>query len=383
MSHDVGHGRIGLIVNPIAGLGGRVGLKGTDGRATVRRAIRLGAIAEAPGRASVALRWVHASSSETEILSFSDPMGASESIASGLVTTVIGEPRASDTTSLDTARAATCMVEAGVDLVLFAGGDGTARDVFDAVGDRAACLGIPAGVKIQSAVFATSPTVAGQLAGRFVSPGSPSTRIREAEVMDIDEEAVRADRVSSKLYGYLRVPYERGAIQGAKAGSEAGDEISMDGIASDVINGMHRDTIYVLGPGTTTRAIMRKLGVPKTLLGVDAVLDRQRIGADLTEAGLLELLGARPAQIVVTAIGGQGHIFGRGNQQISPAVIRRVGIDNVRVVATRNKLLSLGGKPLLVDTGDEELDRALRGHVQVVTGLKERIVVEVGATDAA
>ncbi|MEO8291728.1 MAG: ATP-NAD kinase family protein [Actinomycetota bacterium] len=373
--------RIGLIVNPIAGLGGRVGLKGTDGPATVRRAMEMGASPESPARAALALRWVRASSGDTEILTFADPMGGAEAETSGLRTTVVGSPSGRSTTPQDTERAAEEMMAARVDLLLFAGGDGTARNVFDAVGERTPCLGIPAGVKIQSAVFATTPTVAGQLAGRFVLPGSAGIRIREAEVMDIDEEAVRADRVSSKLYGYLRVPYERGAIQGAKAGSAAGDEVAMDGIASDVINGMRGDTLYILGPGTTTRAIMQKLGLPKTLLGVDAVLDGRRVGVDLTEKELLDLLATNAAEIIVTAIGGQGHILGRGNQQISPGVIRRVGTDHIVVVATRNKILALAGRPLLVDTGDEELDRALQGHVQVVTGLNERMIYEIGGPD--
>jgi predicted polyphosphate/ATP-dependent NAD kinase len=198
--------------------------------------------------------------------------------------------------------------------------------------------------------------------------------------MDIDEEAFRENRVSAHLYGYMTVPYARGLTQSAKAGGVAGEERALNDIATEVIAGMSPGTLYVLGPGTTTRTVMERLGLPKTLLGVDAVTDGELAGADLTEADLVALVDAAPeARVVVTVIGGQGHIFGRGNQQISPAVIRRVGAGNVIVIATQTKLLSLEGRPLLVDTGDPVLDEELSGYVRVVTALGERTMYKVGA----
>ncbi len=283
------------------------------------------------------------------------------------------------------------MRDAGVDLLLFAGGDGTARDVFNAVGDSVAVLGIPAGVKIHSAVFANTPAAAGDLAALYLQGRREAMRLREAEVMDIDEEAFRAGHVSARLYGYLRVPYQRTLVQSAKAGGVAGDAAELAGVARDVVNHMAPATLYLLGPGTTTRAIGEALGLPKTLLGVDAVRDRELVGADLSEAQIVALLdrygeGARGgpapgARIVVTVIGGQGHMFGRGNQQLSPRVIRRVGLERVIVVATQTKLLSLGGGPLLVDTGDPALDAELGGYTKVVTGLGERMMYRVSALD--
>ncbi len=198
--------------------------------------------------------------------------------------------------------------------------------------------------------------------------------------MDIDEEAFREDRVSARLYGYMSVPYVRGLTQSAKAGGVAGEERALSDIATEVIAGMEPNALYVLGPGTTTRAVMQRLGLRKTLLGVDAVRDGELAGTDLTEGEILTLAAETPrTHIVVTVIGGQGHILGRGNQQISPAVIRHAGAGHIVVVATQTKLLSLEGRPLLVDTGDPQLDAELSGYVKVVTALGERTMYRVGA----
>lgn len=373
----MGSSRLGLIVNPIAGLGGRVGLKGTDGEATVRSALAMGAVAEAPMRAVSALQRLSARDPSVRVVTFAGEMGADAAGRVGLGVEPVGEQAGNDSTAGDTIRAAQAMLRAHVDLVLFVGGDGTARDIYDAVGDRVPCLGVPAGVKIQSAVFAVTPSAAGDLAGRFLAVRGERLRLREAEVMDIDEGEVRHDRVASRLYGFLQVPYDRGWLQGAKAGTPFSDEAAMAGIASEVVAGMDHPTTYLLGPGTTTRAIAERLCIPSTLLGVDAVREGRSAGSDLNEGQILDMLKAGPAKIVVTVIGGQGYVFGRGNQQMSPSVIRRVGPQNVIVVATRNKLLALGDQPLWVDTGDEALDARLAGHVQVVTGVRERTVVRL------
>lgn len=399
--------RIGLIVNPLAGVGGRVGLKGSDGSDIVAKARELGALREAPQRAQLALARLARLSEPFELLTCAGEMGADEARAVGLVPTVIGVVPAGvsatgwpQTTAADSERAAADLLAAGIDLLLFAGGDGTARNMFNAVADRVPVLGIPAGVKIHSAVYATTPLAAGDLAAHFLATPPGSQRLRAAEVMDIDEAAFRDNRVSARLYGYLTVPYERALIQSAKAGGVAGDEQTMAGIADDVISGMEPGCLYIVGPGTTTRTIMQRLGLPKTLLGVDAVRDRALVGSDLSEGQILSLLdnstaaalgrtalaasplvtrSAASARIVVTVIGGQGHIFGRGNQQISPRVLQRVGVGNVIVVASQTKLLSLGGEPLLVDTGDAAVDALFAGYVRVVTAQGERTMYRVRA----
>jgi len=379
--------RLGFIVNPVAGVGGRVGLKGSDGEEILRRALELGARRESPARAGEALRRLERLRDELLVLTCPGEMGADEARAAGLEVEVLELSRRHDTlevagarleqtTAADTEEAARRMVEAGVDLLLFAGGDGTARNVFNAVGDRVPVLGIPAGVKIHSAVYGNTPTDAGDLAARFL--GDPAhCRLREAEVMDIDEEAFRHDRLSARLYGYLRVPYERQLLQSAKAGSQPGDEALAVAIGNDVVHAMRPGVLYLIGAGTTTRAVMRLLGLPYTLLGIDAVRDRRLVAPDVAETQALELVEAANeegpgAHIVVSAIGGQGHVFGRGNQQLSPRVIRAVGPGNLTVVATQPKLLSLEGAPLRLDTGDAGLDRELAGWAKVVTGHAQR-----------
>ena len=386
--------RLGLIVNPVAGVGGKVGLKGSDGTDTLLRALALGAVREAPRRAELTLARLARLADHVEVVTFPGEMGEDEARTCGFEPDVIagvtgarwGERRAvlpdgaPLTTPDDTVAAARALRDRGVDLLLFAGGDGTARDVCRAVGDQVVCLGVPAGVKIHSAVYATTPGSAGELAALFLHDRPAAVRLREAEVMDVDEDAFRHDRVSARLYGYLRVPYERTLVQSAKAGGCAGDEADLRAIAADVVGGMVPGVVYLLGPGTTTRAVAEALGVGKTLLGVDAVRDRRLIASDLSERHILELVEAAADAslcVVVTVIGGQGHIFGRGNQQLSAEVIGRVGLERVIVVASETKLLSLHGGPLLVDSGDPALDARFTGYLQVVTGLGRRTIYRV------
>jgi predicted polyphosphate/ATP-dependent NAD kinase len=267
-------------------------------------------------------------------------------------------------------------LEEQVDLLLFAGGDGTARNICQAVGNQLISLGIPAGVKIHSAVYAVTPRDAGEVARIFLEGRLRS--LREAEVMDIDEEAYRQGVVSARLYGYLRVPVESRYVQPMKAGGTVAEAEALAGIAEDVIDSMDGSEIFLIGPGTTTRAIMEKLGLANTLLGVDVVCNRRLVARDVSESQLTELISGRRAKIVMTVIGGQGYILGRGNQQISPAVVRQVGKDGIRVVATKEKLASLGGRPLLVDTGDEGLNQELGGYVRVTTGYRDYVIYKVG-----
>lgn len=369
--------KLGFIVNPIAGMGGRVGLKGSDGQMILEKARQLGAVPESPRRSAIALKRITCIKENIELITYPHEMGEDEARECGFNPIVMGSIRLGRTTSHDTENAAKEMLRLGVDLLLFCGGDGTARDVYNVIGDEVASLGIPAGVKIHSAVYATSPHNAGDLAVAYLEGSSSGLRLRLAEVMDIDEEAFRDNRLSARLYGYLKVPYQRRLVQSGKSGSTHEEEASIDAIASDVINNMQDDCLYIIGSGTTTRAIMEKLGLENTLLGIDVVYSKKLAGLDLNEAQLLKLIEGTRAKIVVTVIGGQGYIFGRGNQQISAKVIEKVGKENIIVIATQNKILSLKGNPLLVDTGEDKVDQMLGGYIKVISGFNERIMLKV------
>lgn len=366
---------LGFIVNPVAGLGGRVGLKGSDGLIIQQQARKLGAVPEALDRAAEAMRMLKKSASDLEkIVTYPGEMGENVAVRCGFSPIIIGDICQGKTTAADTRRAAHEMLTLGVDLILFAGGDGTARDICEAVGDTVPVIGIPAGVKLHSAVFGVNPVRTGELAAQFLR--DEIHILRNAEVMDIDEAAYRQGIVSPRLFGYLRIPYQRRLVQARKSPNPVSEEATLHAIALDVIDHMD-ENYYIIGPGTTTRPILNNLGLSKTLIGVDVVCGRKLVIADANETSLLELLENHAAKVVVTPIGGQGFIFGRGNQQISPKVLRKIGLDNIIVISTPEKILSLGGRPLLVDTGDYEIDKALSRHIKIVTGYGERIVYPV------
>lgn len=366
-----------MIVNPVAGMGGRVGLKGSDGAETLRRAKELGATKTSPARAAEAMKHLAAMKDQIELYTYPGEMGEDEAQSVGFEPKVLGEIKAGETTSADTKAAASEMARLGVDLLLFAGGDGTARDVCEAIDGNVPALGIPTGVKIHSGVYAVSPAAAGELAAKYLR-GAVSS-VQQSEVMDIDEEAFRENRLSARLYGYLRVPREEAYIQGSKEATPVQEEENLKAIAADLADEMRPDTLYVLGPGSTISSVAEHLGLAKTLLGVDVVQGGRIVASDVNEEQLLKIVTGRRAKIVVTVIGGQGFVFGRGNQQISPRVIRAVGRENIVIAATPAKLETLHGKPLLVDTGDSALDTELTGYTRVVTDYGRRVVYRIKA----
>ncbi len=364
------HKRIGLIVNPIAGMGGSVGLKGTDGDMR-SKAIDLGAEPVAPARTAEFLSHVR-HRDDIRLLVAPGPMG--RDFVSGFDQVATVGSVGPTTSAQDTRCIAAEMVARGVDLLVFVGGDGTARDVCDAVDLRLPVIGVPAGVKVYSAVFATSARAAGALLDAYID----GAEVIEEEVLDIDEEAFRRGILDAKLYGYLLVPKAVRFLQAGKeaAGTGTSTRENQQEIGEYVADEMSADTLYLLGPGTTVKAITDALGLGKTLLGVDAVCDRRTVGTDLNEREILAVLERyRHRKLIVTPLGGNGFIFGRGNRQFTPAVIRRIGTDNLQVVATRDKL---GKLPCLrVDTGDFDLDQTLAGHIDVIVGNRYSKVVRV------
>lgn len=365
--------KLGLIVNPIAGMGGRVGLKGTDG--VIDKALSLGALPEAPSRTIKALKPLLDLKDKIEILTCSGKMGEDEAKELGFKTKIIFDSQGRDTTSNDTIEAAKRLLNENINLLLFAGGDGTARDIYKATGEKITVVGIPAGVKIHSGVYASNPYKAGELALLYLNEKVP--KVQEVEVMDIDEEAFRNGKVNTKLYGYLKIPFDKRFLQGKKAGSILSEQSSQKTIALDVIDNMKKDVLYIIGPGSTTRPIMTTLDLPYTLLGVDLMLNKKIVKLDATEKDLLQYLNNKPCKLIITPIGGQGYLFGRGNQQLSPKVIKQIGKENIIVISTMQKIQSLKNKSFLVDTGDDEIDKMLSGYIRVTTGYKEEIMYKI------
>jgi predicted polyphosphate/ATP-dependent NAD kinase len=366
---------IGLLVNPYAGIGGPVGLKGSDGAEVRDEALRRGARPRAVERAHRALALL--AGAEVEIICWEGAMGSDALAGLELSWQSCGRPDTELTTAADTARAAQAIAARQPDVLVFAGGDGTARDILDAVGDRVAALGIPSGVKMHSAVYAVSPEAAGELLKRLAAAGLVNVELRE--VRDIDEDAFRKGVVKTRFYGELLIPEEGHFLQRTKVAGVESEALVAEDIAADIVEAIQPGRIYLIGPGSTTAAIMAELGLPNTLLGVDAICDGEVLLSDAGEPELLALLEGtdRRAEIIVTAIGGQGHVFGRGNQQFSPAVLRKVGLDNITIVAGKGKIKALNGEPLLVDTNDPALDLELCGYRKVVTGYHDAILYPV------
>ena len=410
--------KIGLIINPVAGMGGSVGLKGTDH--VVEEALRRGAVPGSEKRAETALRELLPYKDEllictgaghmggelaqrmgfrTEVLPAGTDTGAADAPVDTAVSADLKTPADADIpadlkTPVDTdipAASAFCFATAGsdtialgkrllneqADLLLFAGGDGTARDIYQAVGTELVCVGIPAGVKIHSPVYAKNPGAAGKLAAMWMS--GRIKRYEEKEVLDIDEDAYRSGHINTALYGYLKIPAERALTQNRKAPTPLSDEAAIESIAYEVTDHMEPDVVYLVGAGTTTRGVMKKLGLPNTLIGVDVVENGKVLENDAYGERILSHIRGKRAKLILTVTGGQGFLFGRGNQQLTPEVIRTVGKENLIILATSSKLAELRGNPLLVDTGDDALNEELCGYYRVITGYKEYTVCRVAA----
>lgn len=374
---NVGIKKLGLIVNPIAGMGGKVGLKGTDGCDILEKSIKLGAKPLSQDRTIEALVKIKNYNLPLKIITCPGKMGEDAVASSGLSSYVIPGEKKNKTSAGDTQKAALEMRDRGVDLLLFAGGDGTARDIYKAVGNSIAVLGIPAGVKIHSAVFALNPETAGELAALYIQ-GKIRT-FRDAEIMDIDENEYRKGILAARLYGYLKVPFKKRYVQRLKAGSSETERYSQEAIAHDIVENMSEKVLYVIGPGTTTKAIMEKMGLDCSLIGIDLVFEKKLFGKDFNESELLSAIKGKKAKLIITPIGGQGFLLGRGNQQLSPEVLKVIGKDNLFIVATKQKINSLYGSPLIVDTGIKKIDEWLSDYYRVVTGYREEIVYRVAS----
>lgn len=366
--------RLGLIVNPLAGLGGTVALSGSDGMAN--EALRRGAVPRAAARAAEALAAL-SRQKDIEVCCYAGDMGETAAHAAGFAPRIVGAPRQVPSTARDTRAAAHDAMTAGCELLLFAGGDGTACDLLDASLDQTPVLGIPAGVKMQSGVFATTPAAAGRLAADFFA-ADRSPALRDAEIMDVDEQARRRGVIAGRLRGTLRAPDHPRLRQNPKARRMPDEKMALTTLAESIVRGLASGTLYLLGPGTTLGAVKKAAHMAGTLAGVDVLQGGRTVVRNATERQLLELLATHDrARLIVSPIGGQGFVFGRGNQQLSAPVLRRLGLGNITLVATTAKLLALDGAGLLVDTGDAGLDAELAGWHRVQVGEGQSVVYRI------
>ena len=371
--------KLGLIINPIAGVGGKVGLKGSDGSVTVEDALKKGGVFESNFLTLQALNELKSIKNDIELITFPSEMGQDAAEKSGFNPKVIGEIISGRTTKKNTQEAAEIMTQMEVDLILFSGGDGTARDIQDIVGETCPVVGIPSGVKMHSSVFGINPRVSGYLTSLFLS--EKFQNVKSAEVIDLDEEEFRSDIISTKLYGYLQVPDSGNYIQSSKSPNLISESDDLNSISTDVIEKMEDNCIYIVGSGSTLRNLMENLKLNSTLLGVDLVLNKKLLALDVSEVEIIEHIKKYEnykIKILVSPIAEQGYIFGRGNQQISPKVIQIVGKKNIIILSTKTKVMSVLNNCFLVDTGEEKLDQDLRGYYRVTVGYREYLMCKIG-----
>jgi predicted polyphosphate/ATP-dependent NAD kinase len=376
--------RIGFLINPVAGMGGRVGLKGTDGVAA--EAAKRGAEPVANARALEALhefrRLLEGAPQRQDVtwLTASGAMGAEALRTAGFSAVEVVHQAAAEPTVRDTRAAVEMFLAAKVDLILFCGGDGTARDICTMTGEKTPILGIPSGVKMYSGVFGVAPARTAEIMLRYLRQ---EIGLASVEVLDLDEEKYRHDEWAVRLYMSAKTPFEPTYVQAAKALIVGADEEAVkEDIAAQLREEIEArpDTLFLLGPGSTVQAVARSLKMEKTLLGIDAVIGGHIVEKDLAEQQILALLARHSERsLVLSPIGAQGFVLGRGNQPLSPAVIRQIGPENIILIATPAKLART---PLLrFDTGDPALDAQLtaRKFFDVIIGYRRTRLVKTAS----
>lgn len=372
--------KIGFVVNPIAGMGGKVGLKGTDG--VLKEAIKLGAKPIAPNKAQEMLIEYFAQYSKKNNIKWytcKGEMGRDELINAGVKNIeIVYEPKNKKTNSADTKNACKKFLKIPVDLILFCGGDGTARNIFEIIGTNIPILGIPSGVKMHSGVFGITTRATAMMLHEFINK---HLTIGDAEIMDLDEDRYRKGEWNIQLFGVAKGIVEPNYVQVGKMSYESvSDDEIKDELTEHIEDEMeqHSGFLFLFGSGGTIDYIARKMNIKNTLLGIDAVYKRKIIGKDLNEEKILKLLDKyKKAKLILSPIGAQGFILGRGNLQLSPKVIRKIGLDNIIVISSPAKLANT---PLIrVDTGDKELDRLFSelDYMMVVIGYRFSRVVKI------
>ena len=363
---------IGLLINPIAGLGGELAHKGSD---HLKLTIDSLEQSRANQRCYQTLKLLQPYAAQLHFYCASGLMGADILSLAAFEAQVIYQSSA-NSTAQDTILAAAALMNQPIDILLFVGGDGTARNLCQAQVNKPV-LGLPAGVKMHSGVFALNPESAAEVLIKLMTGGG--VVLEQAEVRDLDELALQQGKVRAQFYGELTIPVDTKLIQQMKCASPDSDELVQTEIAAFVSEGLEPDVLYLLGVGSTCGAIMAQLGYEHTLLGFDAILNGELIGRDLNSESIWALVQQYPCKIILTVTGGQGVLIGRGNQQLTPQILKYVGRDNLWAVASPNKLQALAGRGLVLDTGDAELNKAWQGLIKVTTGYEQTQLYYVGS----
>jgi predicted polyphosphate/ATP-dependent NAD kinase len=376
------HHKIGFVINPISGMGGAVGLKGTDGEDVLDQARKLGAKPQIQDRAELFLNTLNSLVKGLVVVTAPGIMGQDACIATNTpfqsISTEIynHELRLFTTTKLDTQISVKQCIQEKVSLIVFFGGDGTARDVLEIVDQNIPCLGIPGGVKVFSSVFATNPNQGAQLIKQFLQGNAP---LIESEIVDINEEAFRNDIIDVKLFGYMKVPHVPLLIQGMKQSSPFTDEeiANQQAIARTLIEEMQPDIYYICGPGTTVRSIFDVLGQKKTLLGFDILKNKQVVASDVNESMILKIVNEHQVELIISPIGRQGFVFGRGNLQITPRIMESIQKKHIHVICSRSKINSLPNGCIRTDIRDPTMDEKLKGFYRILIDYNEYRMIKM------
>lgn len=363
--------KVGLLINPFAGIGGALALKGSDGEQIRERAMEAGATQQAMNKADRALELCTSLINQIAIYTGSHNLGENVSTARGFETHVVYSSISDTTEESDSVALIKALMAHQVDIILFAGGDGTARLLYDHIDSSTPVIGVPAGCKIHSGVYAITPEAAGTVLKKHINGELLS--LMSSEVRDIDETLFRQGKVSAKHYGDMLVPNDLNYIQAVKMGGKESPELLIEEFADylDELMHTHSDDYFVIASGSTINNMMQSLDLPNTLLGIDVVKNHEVIAQDVTAEHLLKITNGKPVKLVITVIGGQGHLFGRGNQQLSPAFIRRLEKDDMFIFATKEKILGLKQQGLISDSSDPLLDESMAGAISIITGYKD------------
>jgi len=369
--------KLGLLVNPYAGIGGALALKGSDGAEIREKALAMGAQKKALDKTRITLEHIVSIKNQVQLYVAAGDMGETLVKEMGFNYNVVYQPKNTQTESQDSESTAQALLAQQVDLILFAGGDGTARNVCHVIGSSVPVLGVPAGCKIHSAVYAITPAAAGRVLKQVIKGEIVS--VSDAEVMDIDEALFRQGKVNARQFGEMQVPTELRYIQAVKMGGKESDELVLADIAAHIIEIIadNPNQQFVMGSGSTVDFIMQELGIKNTLLGVDIIKNRQLIASDVTASELLALTDNQNHKLVLTLIGGQGHIIGRGNQQLSSSFLAQLGKENILLIATKSKISNLSGRPLIVDSGEVVVDQQLSGLISIITGYHDQVLYPI------